>query len=331
MEGVGVKSSVRNLAIAVVSTGALVGGALFAQGAFAASSADGFASLNGGTTGGTSGSTVTVTSLSALTTAAKSSTTEVIKVSGNFTCSADVVVASNKTILGVGSSSGLTGCGLNIKKVSNVVVKNMKIAKVLAANGNGDAIHIETSTNVWIDHNDLSSDQNNGKDYYDGLVDITHAADYITVSYNKLHDHYKASLVGHSDSNASEDTGHLRVTYHHNYWLNINSRMPSLRFGKGHVYNNYFVNGDTGVHSRENAQMLVQNNVFVNVSTPILTTGDSPVDGYVNQSGNDFGTGTNDITRTGSFTSPGYSYTLTATSSVASTVTSNAGTGKITS
>ena len=326
------KSRVRNIAIGVISTGALVvGGVMFAQGAFAAASADGFASLNGGTTGGGSSTSVTVTSLSALTTAAKSSTTEVVKVSGNFTCSADITVASNKTILGVGSSSGLTGCGLKIKSVKNVIVKNMKIAKVLASNGNGDAIHIETATNVWIDHNDLSSDQNNGKDYYDGLCDITHAADYITVSWNKFHDHYKASLVGHSDSNASEDTGHLRVTYHHNYFLNINSRTPSLRFGKGHVYSNYFVNGDTGVHSRENAQMLVQNNVFSGVSTPVMTTGDSPVDGYVNISGNDFGGGTNNITKTGSFTSPGYSYTLTATSSVKSTVTAGAGTGKITS
>ena len=73
-----------------------------------------------------------VTSLSALTSAAASSTTELIKVSGNFTCSSDVTVASNKTIQGVGSSSGLTGCGLKIEGVSNVIVQNMKIAKVLA-------------------------------------------------------------------------------------------------------------------------------------------------------------------------------------------------------
>lgn len=34
---------------------------------------------------------------------------------------------------------------------------------------------------------------NNGitgdKDFYDGLLDITHAADFITVSYTKFHDH----------------------------------------------------------------------------------------------------------------------------------------------
>lgn len=55
-----------------------------------------------------------------------------------------------------------------------------------------------------------------------------------------LHDHAKTSLVGHSDSNGDEDTGHLRITYANNYWLNLGSRGPSLRFGTGHVYNNYY-------------------------------------------------------------------------------------------
>ena len=75
--------------------------------------------------------------------------------------------------------------------------------------------------------------------------------------------------------------------------------------------------------------MLVQNNVFRSVDTPIETTGDSDVDGFVNQSGNDFGGGVNEITRTGSFTSPPYPFTLTPTASVISVVTAGAGTGRI--
>jgi len=293
----------------------------------------GFATVSGNghgtTTGGSGGPTVTVSTLADLTTQAASSTTETIKVNGNFTGNADVTVASNKTIIGVGSNSGLTGAGLKIKGVYNVIVRNMKISKVLAGNGNGDAIHIESSDHIWVDHNDLSSDMSHDKDYYDGLLDITHGADFITASWNNFHDHWKVSLVGHSDSNASEDTGHLRVTYAHNYFHDVNSRLPSLRFGTGHAFNNYFVNADSGIHSRMGAQFLVQNNVFVNVSTPLTTTGDSDVDGYANASGNDYGGGTVDITRTGSFTNPPYSYSLDATSSVAATVTANAGTGKV--
>jgi pectate lyase len=294
---------------------------------------EGYAAISGNghgaTTGGNGGSSVTVTSQADLETQAASSTTEVIYVNGLFSGSGEVTVASNKSIIGVGANSGLTGIGLKMKGVYNVIIRNMKISKVTAASGDGDAIHIESSDHIWVDHCDLSSDMNNGKDYYDGLLDITHAGDYVTASWTAFHDHYKVSLVGHSDSNGSEDTGHLHVTYAHDYFYNFDSRTPSLRFGTGHVYNCYFVNGITGVHSRENAQMLVQNNVFVNVGTPIETTGDSPVDGFVNQSGNDFGTGTNDITQTGTFTAPPYSYTLGATSSVASTVTAGAGTGKI--
>jgi pectate lyase len=291
------------------------------------SGSDGYATVAGTTTGGARGATVTVTSLAALTTQAARAGAEIVMVSGSFSCTGDIKVASNKTIVGVGSASGLTGCGLSLKSVSNVIVRNLRIAEVKTSSGSGDAIHLEKSNHVWIDHNDLSSDQQHGKDYYDGLIDITHASDYVTVSWNYLHDHYKASLVGHSDSNAAQDTGHLHVTYHHNYFRNINSRTPSLRFGTGHVYDNYFLNGDTGVHSRMGAEMLVQNNVFRSVASPILTTGDSTTDGYVNQSGNDLGTGNNNGTRTGTFTTAPYPVTLDPTASVIALVTTGAGTG----
>jgi pectate lyase len=291
--------------------------------------ANGYAMVNGSTTGGAGGSTVTVSSLSALTTEAAKGGAAIIKVNGMFACSGDITVSSDKSIIGVGKGSGLTGCGLKMKGVSNVIIQNLEIAKVQASSGNGDAVHIEKSDHIWVDHNDLSSDQSHGKDYYDGLVDITHAADYITVSWNYLHDHYKAVLIGHSDSNAAEDTGKLHVTLHHNYFSNVNSRMPSLRFGTAHVYDNYFVDGSTGSHSRMGAQMLVQNNVYRNISTPILTNKDSSQDGYVNESGNDIGTGKNSISRTGSFTKTPYSFALDPTSSVISLVTTRAGTGHI--
>jgi pectate lyase len=299
----------------------------------AAAPVEGFAAVSGNghgpVTGGAGGPTVTVTSLSQLQTEAARSGAETIQVNGLFSGSGEVTVTSNKTVVGVGSGSGLTGIGVKMKGVSNVIIQNLNISKVTASSGDGDSVHVEKSDHIWIDHNNLSSDMSHGKDFYDGQVDLTHAADFITVSWNVIHDHFKVSLVGHSDSNGSEDTGHLRVTYHHNHIFNFDSRTPSLRFGTGHVYSNYIVNGSTGVHSRENAQMLVQNNVFRSVGTPIETTGDSPVDGFVNQSGNDLGGGTNKITRTGSFTSPPYSFTLTPTASVISVVTSGAGTGKI--
>jgi pectate lyase len=143
----------------------------------------------------------------------------------------------------------------------------MNISKVTASSGDGDAIHIQDADHVWIDHNSLSSDLNNGVDFYDGLTDITHAGDFITVSWNHNFNHFKDSLLGHSDGNASEDTGHLRVTYHHNFYDNTKERHPRVRFGDPvHVYDNYELNADYGIASTENGGVLAEDNVFENVT-----------------------------------------------------------------
>jgi pectate lyase len=325
----------RRIALGAVAAAAVAATTTFAF-APAASAAtyaqEGWSTQSGGTSGGSSSTTVTVTSLSALTTAAKASTSQTVYVNGNFSCSADVTVASNKSIIGVGSGSGLTGCGLKIKGVNNIIVRNLKIAKVLAGNGNGDAIHVESSTHLWIDHNDLSSDTSHGTDYYDGLIDITHAGDYITVSWNYEHDHIKCNLLGHSDDNASEDTGHLRVTYHHNYFKNCDQRGPRVRFGNPvHVYNNYYYNSGTyGVATTCNAGVYVERNYFENTpNTVVTTTGSSPA-GNVKLLNNYLVNSGTPQTRNGSSVAAiPYSYTVDANNNVKSIVTAGAGTGKI--
>ncbi|MFJ9893432.1 polysaccharide lyase family 1 protein [Streptomyces sp. NPDC091280] len=279
-----------------------------------------------GTTGGGSAAAVTVSTLDAFKSAVTGSGSKVIKVNGLISLSGQVDIGSNTTVLGVGSASGFTGGGLRLKKVTNVVVRNLNISKPVAP---ADGITVQASTKVWIDHNAFSSDLDHGKDYYDGLLDISHASDYVTVSWNTFKNHYKGSLVGHSDNNASEDTGHLRVTYHHNWFDQVNSRIPSLRFGTGHFYDNYVVGAETAVHSRMGAQMFVQNNVFRDTEVAVTTNRDSDVDGYANLSGNDLGGAATEISRVGTFTSPPYSYTAEPASTVVASVTAGAGTGKL--
>ncbi|RAQ97777.1 hypothetical protein A4R35_19715 [Thermogemmatispora tikiterensis] len=295
----------------------------------AAAPVDQLVGYGAGTTGGAGGSVTTVSTLSALQNAVKGSSPKIVYVSGTITGDTDVDVGSNTSIIGVGSTASLVGISLSIKDVSNVIIRNLSISFVRAdGNTSGDAIHIEHSQYIWVDHNNLFSDMDHGKDYYDGLIDITHAADYITVSWNRLHDHYKVSLVGHSDSNAAEDTGHLHVTYHHNWFYNVNSRLPSLRFGTGHIYNNYYQNvDDSAIHSRMGAQVLVENNVFRNVDVALTTTGDSPQDGFTNARGNDYGGATVDITQVGTFTTAPYNYTLDPVSDVINEVTTYSGVG----
>ncbi|KAE8134935.1 putative pectate lyase B [Aspergillus pseudotamarii] len=253
----------------------------------------GYCTQNGGTTGGAAGETVTVTDLASLTEAAESETPLTIIVSGAIEGSAKIRVASDKTIYGE-SGSSITGVGFYIRRVSNVIMRNLKIGQVLA--DNGDAIGIDGSTNVWVDHCDLSGDLSAGKDDLDGLLDITHASEWVTVSNTYLHDHWKASLVGHSDSNEDEDSGHLHITYANNHWYNLNSRAPSVRFGTVHLINNYWDSLlGTGVNCRMDAQVLIQSSAFSNCPDEAIFFADSDYTGYAVVDDVDLGGSTNSV------------------------------------
>ncbi|KXH28950.1 pectate lyase B [Colletotrichum simmondsii] len=283
----------------------------------------GYASTNGGTAGGKGGSTTTVSTLAQFTKAAESSGKLNIVVKGSISGSAKVRVASDKTIVGQ-KGFRITGAGLYIKGVSNVIVRNLVISKVKEAYG--DAIGIESSTNVWIDHVDISSDMSSGKDYYDGLVDITKASDWITISNSYIHDHYKTSLIGHVDTYTS-DKGKLHVTYANNYWNNVNSRNPSLRFGTVHIYNNYYNKvGSTGVNTRMGAQVRFESSLFENSSKKVILSADSSQTGYATVSDMSYGGGENTAPK-GDFGSSKipYSFTLYGKANVKSTVLETAG------
>lgn len=144
-----------------------------------------------GTTGGGSGAGTTVTSCAELTAAAKVG--GVIKIKGTLTgCGVVRFDVPGTSLLGVGSNAGTTDTGFRFYKTSNVVVRNLKLYR--APKGK-DLIDIESTTNVWIDHNDLSSVGITGdKDYYDGLLDAKSGSDFITISWNKFHDHVRSPL-----------------------------------------------------------------------------------------------------------------------------------------
>src|SRR6201991_4486550 len=166
----------------------------------------GWATQGGGTNGGGSASATTVTSASALTSAGGATGNAVIRVSGTISCSGMIRVRSNKTILG-NSGATISGCGFTINGDRNVIIRNLNFR-----GWDDDAINVETSaTNIWIDHNSFT-------DGYDGAVDVKRGSDFVTVSWNRIFGHDKSMLLGHSDDNASQDVGHLRVSYHHNWF-----------------------------------------------------------------------------------------------------------------
>jgi pectate lyase len=148
-----------------------------------AAAVDELVGYGAGTTGGGSGAGVTVTSCAEFTAAAKNG--GVIKISGTIKNCDIVKLASNTSILGVGSNSGFENTGLRIRKISNVIVRNIKLH---IPPQKKDLIDIDASTKVWIDHCDFSSAGTAGvdKDLYDGMLDAKHGSDALTFSWNNF-------------------------------------------------------------------------------------------------------------------------------------------------
>lgn len=284
----------------------------------AETSPTGWASQNGGTTGGAGGSTVTVSSASALTAALKQSGRLIIRVSGTINISGMNDVTSNKSVLG-NSGATITGGGIDVDGANNVIIRNITFR-----GWGDDAINVQdASKNVWIDHNTFTSG-------YDGAVDIKRGSDFATVSWNRVYNHDKTMLLGHSDGNGSQDIGHLRVSYHHNWFDGTTQRHPRVRFGNPvHVYNNYYSgNSGYGVATTCNAGVLVEGNYFENVEEPTHVGEGSSPDGNLVFRNNTLVNSGAPETR-GSVASIPYGYTLDSSASVKGIVTGGAGAGKI--
>lgn len=294
----------------------------------------GWAAQAGGTTGGAGGAVVTVSTFADFRTQAQAAGTRTILVNGMLSGSGTVEITANKTIRGVGAGSGISGTTLNIEDMqpANVIIQNLNIRGVLGS----DAIQIENATHIWIDHNTMSSTIENDPDVYDGMIDITHAGDYVTVSWNVVRAHWKTSLVGHSDGNAGEDVGHLRVTYHHNWFDQTFERSPRVRFGETvHVYNNYYsnINNNTSsyaIASTMNAGVLVEANVFENVQQACWSAS-----GYADSDPGRLVARDNSLTNSGPCETNGavaalpYGYTAQSVGTVKASVTAGAGAGKL--
>src|SRR5262249_23637727 len=149
-------------------------------------------------------------------------------------------VGSNKTLVGL--------CGaefhghLELSGSGNVIIRNLKIVGYavgdcsndpdydpsVGCSSGKDAVTVQKNAhNIWIDHCDVS-------DGTDGNLDITNAANNVTVSWTRFHytprtdnagsdstgasGHRYSNLVGGTDSPSTDDAHALNVTWHHNWW-----------------------------------------------------------------------------------------------------------------
>ncbi len=188
---------------------------------------------------------------------------------------------SNVTIEGVDGSSA--NFGLAIKAdAKNIIIRNMTIGLLP---GSIDAIGIEGQGGaypgyIWIDHNTLFSSLKEcsgaGDLEFDGLIDSKAGAHHITYSYNHIHDHQKVGLIGSSDSDASD----RYITFHHNVYQDVKSRLPLQRGGYTHLYNNLYSGVLTsGANIRMGGYSLIEGNYFENAQNPV-TSRDSSSIGY---------------------------------------------------
>jgi pectate lyase len=180
------------------------------------------------------------------------------------------------TIMGRGNV--VLNFGINVKRSWNILIRNITFQDYY-----DDGINIgEPETHhVWIDHCTFGNPTAMPADseHPDGGCDIKNGTSYITVSWCMFRNNWKTSLIGHSDSNGSTDTGRLKVTYYCNYFLHSSSRQPRVRFGEVHVINCYYDNTlQYGIASANSAEVFAEANFFLNTVFPMYA--DRTVDDF---------------------------------------------------
>lgn len=177
-------------------------------------------------------------------------------------------LGSNTTIVGLDKHATIKGGWFDIRGSSsvnrtNIIIRNLNFVDTYDCfpewdptdgelgswNALYDSISLRNTDHVWIDHNTFRDDETADDtlphyfgvlyQVHDGLLDITNASDFVTVSWNRFENHDKVMLIGSSDS-ASADRGKLNVTLHHNLFEDLGQRAARVRFGKVHIYNNYY-------------------------------------------------------------------------------------------
>ncbi|MET9843168.1 pectinesterase family protein [Streptomyces ossamyceticus] len=244
---------------------------------WATEAADGFASVDAlgqkGTYGGRNGRTVTVKTLTDLEKYATAAEPYVIVVAGTIAMNPvgkEIKVASDKTIVGSGTSGHIVGGGFFLGSgVHNVIIRNLTIRDSYQGTWNDkdhdfDAIQMDGAHHVWIDHNDL-------RHMADGLIDSRKDTTYVTVSWNRLSQNNKTFGIGWTTNTTAE------LTIHHNWFRETEQRNPSTdNVAHAHLYNNFLedvsgtdIASSYGNYARGTTRMVLENSYFQGMRNPV--------------------------------------------------------------
>ncbi len=255
-------------------------------------------------------------------------------------------VASNTTIIGLGTDAEISGGSISIANVSNIAIRNVTVSDGYdpfphheendGFNSQHDAIGIQgTTSNIWIDHCTLRdtlllSQAANGEKYqtYDGLCDIKQSASYITVSNCKLMNHDKTMLI----CSGSSDTAWKTITLCRNYYYNLGQRQPLVGYSMIHIYNNYYAYDGKApykyqatIAARYDFKLIVENNNF---GYGGISSSTNPV-GICFTSGNTGGSNALGASEKKPFDIP-YPYGLLSAANAKAKCLENSGAGKVT-
>ncbi|NLG19161.1 MAG: hypothetical protein GX556_17695 [Fibrobacter sp.] len=249
----------------------------------------GWATQNGGVTGGGSATPVVVSTYNDLK-AKLTGSDKVVHISGTITIPAGGRITiqdqTGKTIFGlpgskiVSTDRSADGSGIfYIKRCKNFIMRNLVLEGPGAYDTDGyDNFCLDNCQNFWVDHCEFH-------DGMDGNFDIKSASDFISVtwctfSYEKppiaggpggSDDHRYSNLIGSSDG-ATGDKDKLNVTFYYCWWgEGCRERMPRVRYGKIHMVNNLF-NSKVSNHcirAGYKADILAEGNYFDNQKKPI--------------------------------------------------------------
>jgi pectate lyase len=237
--------------------------------------ADGFASLpglgRGPTTGGAAGATVTVDTMEELARYATAAEPYVIRVADAIEITpkgTELKVASDKTIIGVGTGGEIVGGGFYLGTgVHNVIIRNLTIRDTLMPEDDPDdkqydydAIQLDTADHIWIDHNTLTR-------MNDGLLDSRKDTTYLTVSWNRFFDNNKTFGIGWTPNVTA------RITVHHNWFKNTVQRNPSAdNIANLHMYNNYLQDVSAyGNYVRGATSAVIEHSYYEGTHNPYYT------------------------------------------------------------
>ncbi|HEX2873947.1 MAG TPA: hypothetical protein VHP33_21980 [Polyangiaceae bacterium] len=172
-------------------------------------------------------------------------------------------LASNKTIVGLGRGAQIRGVSFNLGAIQNVVMRNLAIFDVNRGLVEaGDALGLEGSSDVWLDH--LTT-----KWISDGLTDISPGTQNVTLSwmhYDGLMD--EACRGRHTHASTITDAS---VTLHHSFFDHTDSHAPLVTDTEArvHIFNG-LVQDDAGygVAASCGAHVLLEGTTFRAVMTP---------------------------------------------------------------